>query len=429
VLRRSRDAEGIRRVPGRATNSRATTRRARKRTVLLAELVDARQSLVALAASAVTSLVAGMTLGAAAGRLGELPGLLLMIPAAIGLRGNIFGSLGSRLGTATHAGTLRMSWRPDTVLGQNVLGAAALTMALSVLVAVLAKGVAVVFHVTESIPLADFVVISVVGGLLASVVILGVTLLVAIGSVRFDWDMDDVSAPTISTFSDVLTVPALLVGTLCIGHGAVTGGIALASVVASAVAVVVALRSRLRDLARIVRESLPVLSLAAVLSLIAGATVQARQESFLQHEALLVLLPGFLATAGALGGILSSRLATKFHLGLVEPGAVPPPAALRDMRAVFVIAVPIFAFSGLISHVATAVVGWSSPGIVDMLSIAVVGGVLATVFVVTVAWFSTMASFRFGLDPDSVGIPVVTSVLDLVGSFALILIVVAVGAS
>jgi cation transporter-like permease len=40
-----------------------------------------------------------------------------------------------------------------------------------------------------------------------------------------------------------------------------------------------------------------------------------------------------------------------------------------------------------------------------------------------------MASFRFGLDPDSVGIPVVTSVLDLVGSFALILIVVAVGAS
>jgi mgtE-like transporter len=298
-----------------------------------------------------------------------------------------------------------------------------------VLVAVLAKGVAVAFHVTESIPLADFVVISVVGGLLASVVILGVTLLVAIGSVRFDWDMDDVSAPTISTFSDVLTVPALLVGTLCIGHGAVTGGIALASVVASAIAVVVALRSRLRDLARIVRESLPVLALAAVLSLIAGATVQARQESFLRHEALLVLLPGFLATAGALGGILSSRLATKFHLGLVAPGAVPPPAALRDMRAVFVIAVPIFAFSGLISHVATAVVGWSSPGIVDMLSIAVVGGVLATLFVVTVAWFSTMASFRFGLDPDSVGIPVVTSVLDLVGSFALILIVVAVGAS
>jgi mgtE-like transporter len=103
VLRRSRDAEGVRRAPGRAT-----TRRARKRTLLLAELVDARQSLVALAASAVTSLVAGMTLGAAAGRLGELPGLLLMIPAAIGLRGNIFGSLGSRLGTATHAGTLRM---------------------------------------------------------------------------------------------------------------------------------------------------------------------------------------------------------------------------------------------------------------------------------------------------------------------------------
>jgi len=385
--------------------------------------------MVALAASAVTSLVAGLTLGAAAGRLEELPGLLLMIPAAIGLRGNVFGSLGSRLGTAIHAGTFRLSWRSDTVLGQNLLAAASLTLALSVLVAVLAKGVAVVFHVEGSIPLADFVVISVVGGLLASVAILGVTLLVALGSVRFGWDMDDVSAPTISTFGDFLTVPALLVGTLCIGHGAVTPTVAGLAAVAAVVGIVVSLRATLVELARIVRESLPVLSVAAGLSLIAGATVQVRQESFLRSEALLVLLPGFLATAGALGGILSSRLATKFHLGLVAPRPVPPPAAVRDMRTIFVIAVPVFLFGGVISHLGAVGIGWSSPGIADMASIALVGGLLATLFVVAVAWFSTMVSFRFGLDPDSIGIPVVTSVLDLVGAFALILVVVAVGAS
>jgi len=38
-----------------------------------------------------------------------------------------------------------------------------------------------------------------------------------------------------------------------------------------------------------------------------------------------------------------------------------------------------------------------------------------------------MAAVRFGLDPDTYGIPVVTSTLDLAAAFTLILAMVAVG--
>ena len=38
-----------------------------------------------------------------------------------------------------------------------------------------------------------------------------------------------------------------------------------------------------------------------------------------------------------------------------------------------------------------------------------------------------MGSFRFGLDPDTYGIPVVTSSLDLVGAFTVILAMVLTG--
>lgn len=403
---------------------------ARWRALLGHDASAARQSLVALAVSGVSSLVAGLTLGAATDRLEDMPGLLLMIPAAIALRGNVFGSLGSRLGTASHAGTLRLTWRLDTVLGQNMAAALILSLALSVAIAVMAKGTAVAFHVAESITLADFIVISTVGGMIASVLILGVTLLVAAGSVRYGWDMDDVSAPVISTFGDFLTLPALIVSAAVVAErDLLTPVVAALVTVAAVVLVVVGFRSRLRDLHRIVRESLPILLVAGLVDLIAGATVQARQESFLRFEALLVLLPGFLSIAGALGGILSSRLGTKFHLGLVEPGRIPPGPARADMRGVFVLAVPAFAFGGLVSHLGATLVSWDSPGIVDMLLIALLGGLLATVFVIAVAWFSTMTSYRFGLDPDTFGIPVVTSLLDLVGAFALILAAVAVGAA
>jgi len=44
-----------------------------------------------------------------------------------------------------------------------------------------------------------------------------------------------------------------------------------------------------------------------------------------------------------------------------------------------------------------------------------------------VAYYTTMAAFRYGLDPDTYGIPMVLSVLDLVGAFTLILALLAVG--
>ena len=55
------------------------------------------------------------------------------------------------------------------------------------------------------------------------------------------------------------------------------------------------------------------------------------------------------------------------------------------------------------------------------------GGLLATVCVVVVAYYTTIVAVRFGLDPDTYGIPMVTSTLDFVGAFTLILAIVALG--
>ena len=79
------------------------------------------QSVAALLISLVATLIAGLTLASAEERLAELPGLLLLVPAAIAQRGNVFGAMGSRLGTAIHTGEFSLTRRTDTVFGQNVL--------------------------------------------------------------------------------------------------------------------------------------------------------------------------------------------------------------------------------------------------------------------------------------------------------------------
>jgi mgtE-like transporter len=386
-----------------------------------------RDSLVALTIAGVTSLVAGVTLALTTDTLEELPGLLLLVPAALAVKGNVFGALGSRLGTSIHAGTFRLSGRLDTVVGANIAAALLLSLVIAVAIALLAKGVAVVFSISPTMSVADFVVVSVSGGLLASVVILAITLLLANGSVRYGWDLDNVVSPLVTAASDVVSLPALVLMAGLASVDGVTPVLASLFVAGAVVGLAWAVFSRIDALRVIVRESMPILVFAGLLDLIAGITIEKRLDDFLEFPVLLVLLPGFLGTAGALGGVLSSRLATKLHLGLIEPGPIPRGSAGSEIAMVFSLSVPVFVVAGLVAEFGGRLAGQASPGVVDLVLVAVLGGVAATACVVVVAYYATIVAVRFGLDPDTYGIPMVTSTLDFVGAFTLILAIVAVG--
>jgi mgtE-like transporter len=402
-------------------------RRARWGGLVEADRATLRQSLVALALNSTTSLVAGAILGAITGTFEEHPGLLVLVPAAIGLRGNVFSAVGNRLSTSIHAGTFRFSRRRDTVLGQNVAAAVVLTFGLSLVLALITKAIAVGLGIENSISLADLILVSVAGGALASAFVLASTLGVAGGAVRYDWDLDNVSAPLVSTLGDVLTLPALWAATYLIGYRLLSPTLAVALAVAGVACLVYGLRTSLPELRRIVRESLPVLTIACTISAMAGVAVEKRFDAFSAYPALLVVLPAFVSSAGALGGILSSRLSSKLHLGLVSPSAFPSREARRDIALVSFLAVPVFAYNGIGAHVVAGWLGQASPGIGDMLAVSLGGGALAVAFVLVVAHSGTVAAFRFGLDPDTWGIPVVTSSVDLTGAFALVLAVATLG--
>lgn len=383
---------------------------------------DASQSLGALALSATTSLITGLTLAAFTDTLERFPGLLLFIPAAIGLRGNVFGPLGSRLSTAIRAGTFFWSRRPESLLGQNVIGALLSSLVAAVGVATVAEVVALALagRSVDVIGWADFVVVSVVGGALASIVVLAITLGLAVASARFGWDLDNVTAPLVSASGDFVTLPALVLATGLIRRQWVTRSLALVLVILVLAAAVVLFRSRLIDARRVVVESVPVLLLAGTLSLFAGIVLERSIDRFLTFSVLVVLLPGYLATGGALGGILANRLSTKVHLGLVKPARIPQGEARHDIRMVYGLALPIFTLLALLAGTIGVVVGKTSPGLVSLVAAAVTGGLMATTFVCVVAYYGTLLVVRFGLDPDNHGIPLVSASLDVVGSITLI---------
>lgn len=388
---------------------------------------DARQGLVALALNSSTSLVAGAVLGSLTDTFERRPGLLLLVPAAIGLRGNVFGSLGNRVSTSIHAGELQLRLRRTTMLGQNVLAAGALTLGMSVVLVLLAALISVGLGLGHTIGLADLALVSVGGGAVASLPVLAATLGLASGAVRFGWDLDNVTAPLVSTLGDVLTLPALWLATGLLGFGLVTSGLGWTLAVLALVALVAGVRTSLPQVRRIVRTSLPVLVAAGLVSSLAGVALERRLVTFSALPALLILVPAHLSSAGALGGILSGRLSSKLLLGLAPPSAVPSRAARADLGFVAALSLPVFVANGAGAHLVAALLGAESPGLAQLIAASLLGGAAAMVVVLASAYYGTIAAVRADIDPDTYGIPIVSSAVDLIGALTLIVSITALG--
>jgi mgtE-like transporter len=197
-------------------------------------------------------------------------------------------------------------------------------------------------------------------------------------------------------------------------------GLAAVAVLASLVMTIRGLTTDLETTRRILRESLPILAIAGGVDIFAGIVIEARLERFLTLPALLVLIPPFLEGEGALGAILSSRLASKLHLGAVSPRGRPEAVAWLDASIVFLFSLVNSVLTGIAAHFAAGLIGLASPGLLDMIGLTVLAGLIATLPVILVAYYTAVATFRVGLDPDNHGIPMITSSMDFIGVISLI---------
>jgi mgtE-like transporter len=372
-----------------------------------------RQGFVALLISTGAALVAGITLGSISHTLLVLPGLFILIPAAVGMRGTIFGAIGARFGTSTHAGLFDVTWRRTGILYQNVFVGVVTTFSSSLLLAALAKLSAEAFGLT-SISFFDFVTISVLGGVLGSAAIMGLTLGLSVLAYRRGYDLDTVSTPLVTASGDMVTVPTLYLATFLVRFHYVNLTVAILSIV---VCLYATIRGALTDLPlarRAILEMAAVILLTPLLDILAGTVVEPRLHRFALFTGLLVIIPPLVSDAGALGGILSSRLSSKLHLGVLSPRGWPEGPAFLDASLVMGFGIVAFSAVGVLGYVYSLFVG-RSLGPMVMIGGTLVAGMISTIIAIVVSYYVAVWTWRFGLDPDNHAVPIITSVMDLAG--------------
>ncbi|MEX2421199.1 MAG: magnesium transporter, partial [Actinomycetota bacterium] len=353
-------------------------------------------------------------------RLAGIPGLLALIPAAIGMRGAIFGALGSRLATGILTGQFDRRLTRRSYLGRQVEASTILSFASATQAGIIAWLISAALGI-ETVGLLELIAISLVGGLLSSLVLFGVVVWMALRADAVGFNLDDAGAPIITATGDLVTLPAMLLATFVLEVPLLGPALGAIGVLLGGAAVVLGIRQREPTIRRVVRESLIVLSLAVTVDVLAGVVVEARAEDQFGSPALLILIPPFIANCGSLGGMLASRLASKLHVGSLSPRLLPGKLAVLDATIILVLG--LLAFTGVACSgwlAATLVPGVEPLALTTTLGVVLLAGAFALVILMVTAYAAATSSFRFGFDPDNHGIPIVTAVMDLSGVLCLL---------
>lgn len=376
--------------------------------------------LCALLVSAAVSSVAGIYLGSVRENLLLIAGLMVLLPSIIHIRGSIAGVLASRLSSAMHLGEFSVDFGEGSVLGDNIRVSFVVTILIAFVLGIFAYAASRIFGYPV-IGVTDLVLISVVTGILAGTVVTGITLLIALASYRYGLDLDMIAAPTVTTFGDIITLPILMISAAFVMlldplARLILGGVAVGLTVAA----IIYTLHRPEGIGPIVRENIGLLIPLSVIGTMAGLTYSSSLDILVTTAAFLILIPPFTGILGSIGGILGSRLSTGMHTGEINPTFIPEGNVAHHFIISYLYTLILLPLLALIAHGAAVLMGSNSPGPGMLVIISLAAGLIVMTLVIGVAYITASLSFRYGLDPDNFGIPVITSLIDLIGAAALV---------
>ena len=381
-----------------------------------------KEGLIALLICAVGDLIAGIILGKMTFFLETFPGLLVVIPGAIGMRGNIFGSFASRLSTSLHIGLISPQFEFSQDLNNNIFSSFVLTLVLSIFLGVVAKIFCIILH-SPSMDIIDFILICTIAGLISNLIMLPITMFVSFKSFEHGWDPDNITSPIIAAFGDLFTLPAIIASTFILRFIDVDVLVKNIVLVAILIAVFVSFVYcyRLSDETRtILKQSTPILLLCSFLGGSAGGILNSSVETLLTNPSLLTLIPLFSGESGSLISILGARLSSGLHSGLVEPLRKPEGEALHNFAICFILAIIVFPFIGILAESSSLMFGTMGIGFDKIIPISTLSGIILVAIMVVVVYYISTVSYNHNLDPDNIVIPISTSVTDSISSLILI---------
>ena len=383
-------------------------------------LKDLHETSFALLLTTSGNILTGYFMGAFSSKLAVIPSLLILIPGSIDMRGNIFGAFGSRLGSYLHLGQIEPYFRRTKLLDQNILSSFSLSFFMSLLLAFISSIFSRALGIAYSV--VDLSLISILAGLISGAIMVVITILTAFITYRRGWNPDNLESPLITLFGDMFTLPFLFISADIIMRFSFTirNIIFFIFIGLTVLFLLISLYSKPYS-RRIIMESVPVFIFCGILSTTSGSILSTRIESLVQMAGLFTVIPAFLEDGGALGGILSANFSSWLHLGSIDPKFFLSRRVLTKFLNTHLVGIIPFSLIGILAYGLNILLDLPAPSLKSLFIVCLVAGEFLILVVNFLTFFLSVLTYRIKLNPDNVVIPLITSFMDIIGSFSLIL--------
>lgn len=176
---------------------------------------------------------------------------------------------------------------------------------------------------------------------------------------------------------------------------------------------------------KIVKNSIPLLTICACIEIFAGQILQGNQEFLIGLPIFLISIPVVNSVGGNIGSVLGARLASGLHVGYITLSAKDKKMH-ENLVTSILMGILVYLLLSIIIYYGVLFGSLHTEPMISLIkytSIVVGAGVLLVCIICLVSVLTAFWSFKKGLDPDDTVAPVVTTVGDTLGILFLFVLI------
>lgn len=172
----------------------------------------------------------------------------------------------------------------------------------------------------------------------------------------------------------------------------------------------------------ILKESIPVLMFCAAISVFSGLSLSRNEEILKFLPGILLIVPAFMSINGNISSIITSRLSSALHMGLIKPNFRRTHLLMKNFYSMLIISFITFPILGFVAGFFNIIFSGSDLGLIFFPLITLLSGMITISSLMFLSIFVSYMTYRKGLDPDNVVVPFLTTVGDFIGITVLLLV-------
>lgn len=153
-------------------------------------------------------IVAGTMLAVAVDKIMLVPGLLILLPGFLEMRGGIAGTMSARLSSGLFLKITKPQARNNRFLRENVIAAVILAFVVSLVLGIISFAFSYYFFGITS---PKIIYVAVIAGLLSNLIEIPLTIFVNFWLFRRGHDPNNIMGPYITTMGDIVSVVSILI--------------------------------------------------------------------------------------------------------------------------------------------------------------------------------------------------------------------------